>query len=83
MAEDIHAKEVYQMFGEVKDEIHKASQACLRTQTKCHDIINKLDTDFRLHCGNKQLHLHCSSEKKNQTSFLKSAWVFLTGCFLR
>lgn len=83
MPEQITVREVYQMFGEVKDEVHKASVTCQKTQTRCHDIINRLETDFQLHSNNTEI--HCNTEKKNDTnkSFIKSFWLAVFSFFVR
>ena len=83
MPEDITAEKVYRMFGEVKDEIHKASLTCQKTQTKCHDVINRLDTDFQLHASNPQI--HCTEEKKNEyrpkNGLIKTFWLSVFSLF--
>lgn len=88
MGEEITAKEVYEMFANVKDEIHNASETYLKTQVKCHEIFNKLETDLQIHTSNTQL--HCSDVKKKECGiqespqhFLKSLYMSVVGWLLR
>lgn len=86
----VSEKEIYEMFTEIKEEIHTASTTCLSTQAKCHEEIHQLNTKMQVHTHNPQI--HCSEAKKkecnnNKTTssslrLLKSLYTSVVGLFL-